>query len=87
MRVIDISERKNREKQIKKQNEQLRKILWIQSHRTRQPVASILGLIHILDKKSLTEDNQKIFQMLQVEADKLDNVIRETVIRTNSIVK
>lgn len=87
LRVIDISERKNREKQIEKQNEQLGQISWLQSHHTRQPVASILGLIHILDKKSLTEDNQKIIGMLQVEIDKLDRVIRETVIRANSIGK
>lgn len=84
LRVVDISERKNREKQIENQNEQLWKISWIQSHHTRQPIATILGLIHILDKTSLTEDNQNIIRMLEAEIDKLDFVIRDTVIRANS---
>jgi len=84
LRVIDISEQKQKEKQIEKQNEQLWNISWIQSHLTRQPIATILGLIHILDKTSLTEDNREIIRMLEEEIGKLDAVIRDTVIRANS---
>ncbi|MBT1697679.1 PAS domain-containing protein [Fulvivirgaceae bacterium PWU4] len=85
LRIVDISERKKKELQIEKQNEQLRQISWIQSHKTRQPIATILGLVHILDKTSLTEDNRKIIAMLEKTVTQLDMVIRDTVIRANSV--
>lgn len=85
LRIADVSERKQKEQKIEQQNEQLRKISWIQSHQTRQPIATILGLIYIMDKKSLTDDNLKITEMLEAEVDKLDAVIRNTVFRANSV--
>lgn len=85
LRVVDITERKQKELQIEKQNEQLRQISWIQSHKTRQPIATILGLVHILDRTTLTEDNRKIIAMLEQTVTQLDTVIRDTVIRANSV--
>ena len=84
LRLVDISERKKQEMKIKEQNERLRQIAWIQSHETRQPIATILGLINILDKSSLSEDNSKIVGMLEETITKLDTVIRDTVISANS---
>ena len=84
LRVVDVTERKQREQKIAAQNEQLRKISWVQSHLTRQPIASMLGLIHILDRSTLTEDNLTIIQMLEGEVDKLDAVIHEMVIQANA---
>jgi signal transduction histidine kinase len=85
LRVVDITERKQKELQIEKQNEQLRQISWIQSHQTRQPIASILGLINILDRETLTDDNREIIAMLEASIDKLDDIIRSIVIRSNSL--
>jgi len=85
LRVVDITDRKLYELQIDMQAQILQQISWIQSHQTRQPVATILGLINILDKSSMTEDNQKIIGMLEQTAHKLDDVIRETVIKANSM--
>jgi PAS domain S-box-containing protein len=83
LRFIDTTERKEREEQIQRQNEQLRNIAWMQSHLTRQPLATILGLVNILDKKSLTDDNKKIIGMLEETVGKLDLVIRDIVIQAN----
>jgi nitrogen-specific signal transduction histidine kinase len=83
LRFIDSTERKEREDQIRRQNEQLRDIAWMQSHLTRQPLATILGLVNILDKKSLTDDNKKIIGMLEETVGKLDQVIRDIVIQAN----
>lgn len=85
LRIVDITERKRHEIQIEMQTEILQQISWMQSHQTRQPVATILGLINILEKSSLSEDNRKIVAMLEDTALKLDDVIRDTVIRANSI--
>lgn len=78
---IKIAERTN---EIEKQNELLRQISWMQSHQTRQPVATILGLVNIVDKSSLTEDNLEIIGLLEKTAQELDEVIRSTVIKANS---
>jgi len=83
LRFIDTTERKQREEQIQRQNEQLRDIAWMQSHLTRQPLATILGLVNILDKESLTDDNKKIIGMLEETVEKLDLVIRDIVIQAN----
>jgi hypothetical protein len=80
LRVADITERKGRESQIAHQNEKLTQIAWIQSHVTRQPIATALGLLHILDRVSLTNENKKIVAMLDETIQKLDEVIRDTVL-------
>jgi PAS domain S-box-containing protein len=85
LRLVDVSERRKKELLIEKQNEQLRQIGWIQSHETRQPIATILGLIHILDKTSLTEDNLQIIGMLEATIEKLDLVVRKTVLKANGM--
>lgn len=85
LRVVDVTERRQKELQIERQNEQLRQISWIQSHKTRQPIATIQGLINILDKTTLTDDNKEIVGMLERTIDKLDAVIQDTVIKANAV--
>ncbi|HEY8936968.1 MAG TPA: histidine kinase dimerization/phospho-acceptor domain-containing protein [Cyclobacteriaceae bacterium] len=86
-RIKEINDRKQFEGQIEKQNNRLKEIAWIQSHETRQPVATILGLINILDKTTLTEENKEIVSMLEKTIVKLDEVIRDTIIKANSLPK
>lgn len=83
--ISDINERKKYELQIHKQNELLTQISWMQSHETRQPVATILGLINVIDKSTLSDDNRSIIEMLEKTALKLDEIIRDTVIKANSL--
>lgn len=82
----NISHVKKLEKQTEEQHKLLADIAWSQSHETRQPVATMLGLINILDKKSLTPDNLNIIGMLLKTAQKLDDVIHKNVIRANKSV-
>lgn len=84
LNIENISERKKIENSNKFQRHQLNQIAWSQSHKTRQPVATILGLISILDKDSLTPANLEILCMLQETVKKLEAIIQETVIRANS---
>ncbi|MEJ1242050.1 PAS domain-containing protein [Chryseolinea sp. T2] len=79
----NVTDRKKMETWTAQQADILNHIAWSQSHETRQPVATLLGLINILDKKSLTEENQKIIGLLEQTAHKLENVIRQNVIRAN----
>jgi len=82
--VKEINERKRFEQHIQKQNDKLKQIAWMQSHETRQPVATILGLINILDKASLTPENKEIIKLLEKTIEQLDNVIRNTVIQATA---
>lgn len=82
--ITDITDQKKHELQIERQNELLKEIAWMQSHQTRQPVATILGLINILDKSQLGEKNLEIIRLLEQTTQRLDDVIRDTVIKANS---
>jgi PAS domain S-box-containing protein len=79
----NVTDRKKMENQTERQTDILNHIAWSQSHETRQPLATLLGLINILDKKSLTEENKQIIGLLEETAQKLENVIRQNVIRAN----
>jgi hypothetical protein len=74
-----------RTRDLARQSDLLQQISWMQSHKTRQPLATLLGLIHIIDKSSLSDGNLEIIEMLEKTAQKLDEVIRHTVIKANSI--
>lgn len=82
--ITDISDQKKHELQVQRQNELLKEIAWMQSHQTRQPVATILGLINILDKTELGDKNLEIIRLLEQTTQRLDDVIRDTVVKANS---
>ena len=79
----NVTDRKTMENWNERQANILNDIAWSQSHETRQPLATLLGLINILDKASLTHENKEIIGMLEKTANKLEDVIRQNVIRAN----
>lgn len=81
--VQNITDLKKYAYQSERQTQLLEHIAWVQSHQTRQPLASLLGLIHILEKESLTPENRKVIDMMQETALKLEQVIQQTVIKAN----
>jgi|GEM_PF-4720680 len=66
----------------KMQEKALLDIAWSQSHEMRRPVASILGLIQLLQKDEQAISNQEFRSHLKVMAEELDTVIRKNVGRT-----
>jgi PAS domain S-box-containing protein len=82
----DISEQRLQMIQIREQHDRLKEIAWIQSHKVRGPVASILGLMELINLYSEDEtlDREILKQMHQATND-LDNVIKEVVNKTISI--
>jgi PAS domain S-box-containing protein len=69
----DITKRKQQEKQITTQNEALTRIAIIQSHELRRPVASLLGLMHLM---KLEEIDFGYFNILEITVNELDEKIR-----------
>ncbi len=74
----DNTELKEKELRILEQNQRMHEIAQINSHVIRSPVASILGLMSLLDKEGIVgKDNIKILEHLLTSTQKLDAVIRQ----------
>ncbi|MGC1240463.1 MAG: two-component regulator propeller domain-containing protein [Chryseosolibacter sp.] len=67
---------KQRTAELEKKNKALEEYAFINAHKLRSPVASILGLLNLLSKSDMKEDTSVIREHLQQSADKLDAVVR-----------
>ncbi len=76
--VEDITELKNYISTIEKQNRSLKQISWVHSHKVRSPVATILGLVPLMNDHNLdTEENKLVLEGIVQSCNELDTVIRE----------
>ena len=79
----NITERLKTEKAIVDQNDRLRHIASLTSHELRRPVASMLGLINIMDRSNFfNPDNREIIEHLLTVGNEIDEVIRLIVDKT-----
>lgn len=67
---------KQRTAELEKKNKALEEYAFINAHKLRSPVASILGLLNLLSKSDKKEDTSVIREHLQQSAAKLDEVVR-----------
>ncbi len=74
----NITERKQSEEKILEQNRLLTRIAEIQSHDYRGPVASIIGLMNLIEKDDYVASKEYL-QMLQKAVNQLDQKIHEVV--------
>ncbi|WP_256012805.1 GAF domain-containing protein [Desertivirga xinjiangensis] len=75
--AIDIHERKTYYEKMKKQNESLKEIAFVQAHEIRGPLASILGLINLM--KSEEGPRSEYVHLLEVSAKQLDSRISKII--------
>lgn len=74
----DVTQQNQHLAMIEKQNEQLRNIAWIQSHEVRSPVASILGLVELVNAESYNDPAiADLLRKIKEAAVDLDTVIRK----------
>jgi PAS domain S-box-containing protein len=79
----DISERLKTEQELLSQNKRMRNIASLSSHELRRPVASMLGLINIIDRENPNNpENKQIIDYLQIVSTEIDDVIRLIVDHT-----
>ena len=79
----DITIFKRNELRITRQNDQLMEIAQINAHEIRKPVASILGLLQLFDKKSIVDNhNREILGLLEFATRELDEVIKRIIEKT-----
>lgn len=60
-----------------KHNNELRQFSYTVSHNLRGPVASLLGLINLIDASSLPREQKEIFDHVRISVDRLDSIIRD----------
>ena len=68
---------KQRTAELEKKNQALEEYAFINAHKLRSPVASILGLLNLLSKADTKEEDSRVIrQHLHRSAEKLDEVVR-----------
>ncbi len=79
----DITERLSIEDALIEQNERLKNIASLSSHELRRPVASMIGLLNILDRENFSNpENEQIMDHLVTVSKEVDEVIRLIVNKT-----
>lgn len=72
-------------KRIEDKNEILKGIAWTQSHEVRGPLATIMGLISLLNEEDFANtENKEIIEGLKQAAEQLDDIIRKIVKKAES---
>lgn len=84
--IQDVTEQRLYLQKIQSQNQRLKDIAWIQSHKVRAPVASILGLIQLFNKEELNDPiNLQVLDGLNDAVNTLDEVIKEINSKTETM--
>jgi PAS domain S-box-containing protein len=82
----DITEQRKHLLRIEEQNTALREIAFIESHKVRGPVASIMGLEQFFNYDDLSDPaNKEIMEGVSKLTKELDAIIREVVSKSNDI--
>jgi PAS domain S-box-containing protein len=82
----DITEQRRHLYKIEEQNLALREIAFIESHKIRGPVATILGLSQFFNNDDINDEvNREIIDGIVTASKQLDLVIREVVKKSNEI--
>jgi len=82
----DMTEEKRQLIKIQAQNDALKEISWVQSHKMRAPVASILALVEVFNADDLSDPvNKQVIDNIKIATASLDNIIKEIVKKTGII--
>lgn len=77
---------KEDEKKLKEQNIALKEIAFMLSHQARAPIASILGLIGLLNTENLSDPmNKEVLENIKKTTTLFDNAIHEIIRSTNEL--
>ena len=68
-----------RTRELQNKNKALEEYAFITSHKLRAPLASILGLVMLIDRMKLTDEDKTIVAHLNHSAKKLDDVIHSVI--------
>lgn len=82
----DVTEQRLYIQKIQLQNQKLKDIAWIQSHKVRSPVATIMGLIQLFNTEDSADPiNAQVLEGISEAAVNLDEVIKEINAKTETM--
>jgi signal transduction histidine kinase len=85
-RLQDVTEQRLHIQKIQMQNQRLQDIAWLQSHKMRSPVATIMGLIQLFNSEDPNDPiNARILEGVKEAAGNLDEVIKEINSKTETM--
>lgn len=74
----DVSEIRRYMRRVELQNKKLKKIAWIQSHRMRSPIATIMGMASLINEDDPNDPiNKEVLSNIKAESRRLDDLILE----------
>ena len=65
--------------QLGRQHEQLKEIAYLQSHKVRSPVATLMGLVQLIDQKEMNPENKQLINYIKSTTLQLDKVIQKII--------
>ncbi|WP_345210124.1 PAS domain S-box protein [Mucilaginibacter gynuensis] len=71
----NINSRKEKEDEVKRQNEFLREVAWMSSHEIRRPVATILGLMNLTETAGTIEEKDEMLGLIGQTAREMDTIV------------
>lgn len=84
--IQDVTQQRLYVQKIQLQNQKLKDIAWIQSHKVRAPVASIMGMIQLFNKENPEDPiNEQVLEGISEAAETLDQVIKEINAKTETM--
>lgn len=85
--VRDINDLKEKEKSLLQQNMILKNIAWMESHEIRRPLASILGLVELVETCNSDTEQQELIKLLKCSAVELDEMIHRISAQIDQVTK
>jgi PAS domain S-box-containing protein len=79
----DISWRKQKEDEITRQNDKLKEVAWLSSHKIRRPLANIMGLANVMRVASNMDEKVEIVESINQSAKELDKIVHEINAKIN----
>lgn len=77
MVIVDITAEIALSKRIKRSEKKLSDIAFINAHEVRAPLASIMGLLHLLDYEDVNEEGKQILDRLKKASMELEKIIHK----------
>jgi PAS domain S-box-containing protein len=82
----DITEQRRHLHKIEQQNNALRDIAFMESHKLRRPLANIIGLHDLFNFDDLADPlNRELMEVIGLMSKELDHIVREVVRKTNEV--
>jgi len=84
--IKDINDLKQSIQENKRQNEFLKEVAWLSSHEIRRPVATMLGLMYLVDIADSKEEKEEAFELLKITIKEMDGIVHQIHSKINDAV-